>query len=613
MKKFMITVLALLVFLPSVVSARNYRLVNTKLYGGSLDDQGIDFIRLEDGGYAIAGLTYSTDIPGLTNLGEYDGLLFVVDSNYDVLWKTNIGGTKGDYCTDIIEYHGYLITTISSHSSQYTNNANPGMGVLRYNKDGSYIRGFSYHNSSPTKSFVYDDKVFFSYTKYDGSYIASFTDTNPELNDFDTKYKINSSNYFENYIFFPKGDNKFDIIGNSYGALNGNIGTNMGDQFVTITSHTFNNLSDVTIKPYGGTGYDAAFGAVEDDEYYYIAGTTNSTDFNGASTHGNYDVFLLKVRKDDKSVVWNKMFGGTERDTGGEIVNLPNGNMLINIMTSSNLPNHESQGYDIYLLEVDKDGNVVNEWFYGTQGLDSIRNLIVNPDGSLTLVGYTDAPTFNNVSNHGGADIFLTDAYPEYIVDISNTTHGTVTTDKENGILNEDITITTTPDEGYVLDSLIVVDKEGNIVTVTNNVFKIGNKDVTVYATFKPSLYKFEEKDLKYQNKAMSFTLDVSTSLISKIYMNDLELVSDNYTLEENTITLKNEYLTTLEDGVYTLKVEFKNGTFITTEISKEPEEKIVNPNTGLDITIVYVLPFILGILILLFKNKNKYTLFKRL
>ncbi len=262
MKKFFITVLALLIFLPSVVSARNYRLVNTKLYGGSLDEQAMNFTRLEDGGYAIAGVTYSTDIPGLTNLGEYDGLLFVVDSNYDVLWETNMGGTKGDYCTDIVEYHGYLITTISSHSSQYTNTANPGMGVLRYNKDGSYIKGFSYRNSMPKGSFVYDDKVFFSYTKYDGSYIASFTDTNPELNDFDTKYKINSSNTFENYIFFPKGDNKFDIIGNSYGVLNSNIGTNMGEQFITITSHTFNTPSDVTIRAYGGTGYDATFGAV---------------------------------------------------------------------------------------------------------------------------------------------------------------------------------------------------------------------------------------------------------------------------------------------------------------------------------------------------------------
>ena len=387
----------------------------------------------------------------------------------------------------------------------------------------------------------------------------------------------------------------------------------MGEQFITITSHTFNNPSDVTINPYGGTGYDATFGAVEDDEYYYISGTTDSTDFNGASTHGGYDIFLLKVRKDDKSVVWNKMFGGTERETGGEIVNLPNGNMLINIMTSSNFPNHESQGYDIYLLEVDRDGNVVNEWFYGTPGLDSVRNLIANPDGSLTLVGYTDAPTLNNVSNHGGSDIFLTDAYPEYVVDISNTTHGTVTTDKENGILNEDITITTTPDEGYEVDSLIVVDSDGNIVTVTNNVFKINNKDVTVYATFKPSLYKFEEKDLKYQNKDMSFTLDVSTSMISKLYMNDLELVSDNYTLEENTITIKNDYLTTLENGTYTLKVEFKNGTNITSDISKVPEEKIVNPNTGLDTTVVYLLPLIIISLIILFKNKNKYTLFKRL
>ena len=612
MKKFVITVLILLVFFPSVVSARNYRLVNTKLYGGSLDDQVMDFIRLEDGGYVISGVTYSTDIPGIEHHGEYDCMLFKVDENRDLVWFKNPGGDKGEYCSNVIQYHGDIVTTVTSYSSPYSNNSNPGLGALRWSVDGDYVNGFAYRNSIPEQIILYNDELWFSYGSYNGSIIARASEEAFTRSSFDTRYTVNSSNSLTNTVFFPKGNNKFDLVGHASGTLNGQE-YNKGSKYVTLISYTLGNTSDTTINVYGGTGYDAAFDAIEDDEYYYISGVTNSTDFNGASTHGGYDTFLLKIRKDDKSVVWVKTYGGTGRDVQGSLHHLPNGNFLMNMITESNYPNHESQGNDVYFLELDKDGNIVDEWFYGTPGLDAIRDLIVNPDGSLTLVGYTDSPTFNNVSTHGGIDTFLTDAYPEYVVDIPNTTHGIVTTDKVNGILNEDITITTTPDEGYVLDSLIVVNSEGNIVTVTNNMFKITDKDVTIYATFKPVLYKFEEKDLKYQNKDMSFSLDVSTSLISKIYMNDLELVIDNYTLEENTITLKNEYLTTLEDGVYTLKVEFVNGTNITTEVSKATEEKIVNPNTGLDITILYSIPIIIGMLIFLFKNKNKYSLFKRL
>ena len=612
MKKIFITIFSLLLFFPTVVSARNYRLVNTRLYGGSLDEQVFDFIPLADGGYVLAGGSYSTDISGITNKGESDCLLIRVDSNRDVMWTRAAGGTKTDFCTNIVEYHGDLVTTVMSFSSPYTSNSNPGMGILRYDINAGYKTGFAISNSSPIYASLYNDSVLLSYTSASGSYIATINDESFADNNFDVRYKIHSANTLENYKFFQKDNNKFDVIGNATTALNSSI-TNKGNQYVTIINHTFNNTNDITINAYGGTGYDAAFDAVEDEEYYYIAGTSDSSSFDGTARIGGFDAFLLKVRKDDKSVVFVKRYGGTDRDVGASIYLLPNGNLLMNIQTSSNFSNHESQATDFALFELDKDGNVINEWFYGEEGLDSARSIIANNDGSLTLVGQTDSSTFNNISTHGEMDIFLTDAYLEYDVDIANTTHGSVTTDKENGILNEDITITTTPDEGYEVDSLIVVDSEGNIVTVTNNVFKINNKDVTVYVTFKPSTYEFTKKDKKYQNKDMSFALDVSTSKISKIYINDKELDSDNYILEDNKITIKNDYLTTLENGTYTLKVEFANGTNITTDISKVPEEKIVNPNTGLDISILYSIPIIIGMIIILFKNKNKYSLFKRL
>ena len=73
----------------------------------------------------------------------------------------------------------------------------------------------------------------------------------------------------------------------------------------------------------------------------------------------------------------------------------------------------------------------------------------------------------------------------KYNVIITPTTNGSVTANHTNAEKGETITLTVTPNDGYILDALTVTDASSTTITVINNEFKMPASNVTVSATFK--------------------------------------------------------------------------------------------------------------------------------
>ena len=73
----------------------------------------------------------------------------------------------------------------------------------------------------------------------------------------------------------------------------------------------------------------------------------------------------------------------------------------------------------------------------------------------------------------------------KYDVTVNSTTNGTVTANPTSAEAGTTITLTVTPETGYVLDALTVTDASSNPVTVTENKFTMPASNVTVTATFK--------------------------------------------------------------------------------------------------------------------------------
>ena len=88
------------------------------------------------------------------------------------------------------------------------------------------------------------------------------------------------------------------------------------------------------------------------------------------------------------------------------------------------------------------------------------------------------------------------------------------------------------------------------------------NWNINVSATFKAIEYKFvNSNNQTFQENNLKFEVDSQENMIDKIYINSKQIESKNYYVDGSYITLEKEYLKTLADDDYSLKVVFKNGT----------------------------------------------------
>ena len=90
----------------------------------------------------------------------------------------------------------------------------------------------------------------------------------------------------------------------------------------------------------------------------------------------------------------------------------------------------------------------------------------------------------NNGGNDGG------NTGTKYPVNVTESTNGTVTPDKDKAAPNSKVTLTVTPDEGYEADKVTVTDKDGKVIPVTKNddgtySFQMPKSPVNVSVTYK--------------------------------------------------------------------------------------------------------------------------------
>lgn len=141
-------------------------------------------------------------------------------------------------------------------------------------------------------------------------------------------------------------------------------------------------------RTYGYTGNDSGISMIiSRDNYIYVAG---GTDYDGISPS---DVYILKLNLEG-DLIWQKTYGGNNFDYAYDIIEDDNDNFLICGYTSNN------KNSDIYLLKIDKNGQIIWEKNYGGNGWD-VAYSINNIDNNFLLTGYTNS--FGN----GKTDIYL--------------------------------------------------------------------------------------------------------------------------------------------------------------------------------------------------------------
>lgn len=204
-------------------------------------------------------------------------------------------------------------------------------------------------------------------------------------------------------------------------------------------------------KSFGGNESDQLNGIVKSSEAIYIYGSSWS-DISGNKTVGSFgqeDCWIIKVDYQGNEI-WQKSFGGNKYDNVLHALVLPNGNVLFAGTSRSDMSGTKTEAnrgsYDVWLVCINSDGDILWDKTLGGEGSDSGIKLILNESDELFLLATSssDIGYEKTEANIGLEDIWLLNI---------NSDNGAVLWDKTIGSVGIDIStdIQSVDDSFYIL------------------------------------------------------------------------------------------------------------------------------------------------------------------
>ncbi|MBC8173744.1 MAG: T9SS type A sorting domain-containing protein [Chitinophagales bacterium] len=350
-----------------------------KSLGGSSSDLAYEIVPTPDGNYLIAGTTDSNDDDISFSHGQQDVWLVKLTPAGDILWEKTYGGSLNDYAKTIIGVSGgYVVagSTYSNNGDVAENHGERDAWVFRIDEEGELLwENTLGGDSSELANWMIEVS--------DGGFLCAAS--------------AESSN----------------------GDLTGNKGAN--DMWV----FKLDSLGELEWQNnYGGTEGDFGLTALEVADGYVVAGYSYSNDMDVSGHHADStvaDFWVIKINATG-TLQWQKSFGGDQTDYATNILQTTAGNYLIAGITSSDNGDVETHygsidENDIWLIEIDADGELLEEYNFGGSYSDDLNRILPDMDGGYIIMGNSESNDFDVSGHHGSAaspDVFvlkITDTY----------------------------------------------------------------------------------------------------------------------------------------------------------------------------------------------------------
>lgn len=334
--------------------------------GGTDNDLGFDLVPAGDGNYLIVGTTDSDDDDITFSHGQQDVWVVKMNADGDILWQKTYGGSLNDYARNIVAApagDGFVIggSTFSNDGDISGNHGDRDAWVFKIDPDGALLWQHVYGGLST-------ELLNGITATTDGGYICSGNATSSD------------------------------------GDLTGNNGLN--DLWV-IKLDAAGNIS--WQKNYGGTLGDFGFDAAETPDGYCITGYSYSNDIDVSGHHATSSTADYWTIKTDLSgnIQWQNSAGGDLTDYATGVLVTAGGNFLISgssFSDNGDVSDHygETMYTDIWLLELDADGNIVTQKNYGGSYADDVNSFVTDLDGNYILTGSSGSNDFDISGHHGG-------------------------------------------------------------------------------------------------------------------------------------------------------------------------------------------------------------------
>ncbi|WGS64977.1 fibronectin type III domain-containing protein [Marinitoga aeolica] len=394
-----------------------------KTFGGSNGDMAHSIQQTTDGGYIVAGTTYSNDGDVSGNHGYYDYWIIKLDEKGNLKWQKTFGGSDMDEAysiqetsdnnfiiagytrstdKDISNNHGnfdyWIIKTDSEGNLLWQktfggNGEDIAFSILETNNDNFIIAGTSASNNGKFSNNHGDFDYWIIKTNNEGNLLWQ---KNFGGSDWDIAYSMQKTN-----------DNCFIIVGYTKSNDNDILFNHGNFDYWIVKIDSYGNL--LWQKTFGGSNDDYAQSIEKtSDGGFIIVGYTNSNDSDVTDNHGDYDYWVIKI-DNNGNLLWQKTFGGSKNDYAYNIKKTIDNNFIISGESYSNdgdvTDNHGN--YDYWIIKIDNNGNLLWQKTFGGSDNDCAQSVEEANYGSLIITGYTKSNNGDITNNHGSYDYWI--------------------------------------------------------------------------------------------------------------------------------------------------------------------------------------------------------------
>ncbi len=360
-----------------------------KTYGGTETDRASSLVQTSDGGYAIAGTTNSY------GAGSADFWLVKTDSGGNAQWNRTHGTELGSESADEV------IQTSDGGYAVVGEKCPPGTGVgdfwlVKTDSAGNMQWNRTYDNSGrddwPAAGIVQTSDGGYAVAGHSGSFLTSDV--------FDlwlVKTDADGSVEWDKTYERTTWDFAYDVIQTSDGGYALTGGTRcesgpMNQAVLLLKTDQDGNMS--WHNTYGGRIHDHAFSVVQTDDGGYAMAGFSSTNATNVYTYTD----LLLVRTDSVgNMLWKATCGeSSTADRARSIVQTSDGEYVLAGYTNS----YGSGNYDGWLVKTEEifpehkrylgGTNLIPGWTgtFGGAGSEAARSAVQTADGGYALAGY---------------------------------------------------------------------------------------------------------------------------------------------------------------------------------------------------------------------------------
>ena len=404
-----------------------------KPLGGFEDETGFSIQQTTDGGYIVAGESnsFNGDVTG--NHGNLDFWVVKLDSSGNLIWQKSLGGSNADFATSVQQTKdgGYILAGGSfSNDGDLTLHHGPNIyadywivkidavGTLQWQKtyggslgdiaqsvrqtnDGGYIIAGNSASNDGDITGVHD-------IVYGDAWIIKL---NAQGN-LQWQKTYGGSDYEQANSIQQTTDGGYIAAGWSR-SNDGNVTGNHGNYDVWVTK--LGNTGNLQWqKSLGGSNGDLAYSIQQTkDNGYVVAGGTSSNDGDASGNHGKEDFWVVKLNNNG-AMQWQKSLGGSEYEEARSIYQTKDGGYaiagwsgFINVNNGDVTGNHGD--YDVWIAKLAASGaiaSVNSSVAENTINKTAENGLTISPNPASSFIqvdiAFTNATAMLQVMNSAG-------------------------------------------------------------------------------------------------------------------------------------------------------------------------------------------------------------------